>query len=164
MFQTKDERKIKNTHFIVNNIPPPRNHEFNDIMWKNTVEPDRQQMAKWHTYIECWIPKAMNTHTEHVILIAFTLQLWLHEYISVLGYTYYACFVYFFFLFMGFRTILDQSLFDIGKGSGFIPEVTRCEELNNCVSMCVHAGVCVSVHTHVCVCVCVCRIFDIRMF
>ena len=58
----------------------------------------------------------------------------------------------FFFLFMGFRTILDQSLFDIGKGSGFIPEVTRCGELNNCVSMCVHAGVCVSVHTHVCVC------------
>jgi len=39
----------------------------------------------------------MNTHSEHIILIAFPLQLWLHEYISMLGYTYYACFVYILF-------------------------------------------------------------------
>jgi hypothetical protein len=51
---------------------------------------------------------------------------------------------------MGFRTILYESLFHIVKGSGFIPDVTSCLRLNNCVSVCAHACV------HVCVCVCMC--------
>jgi hypothetical protein len=50
---------------------------------------------------------------------------------------------------MGFRTILYQSLFDIGKGSGSIPEVTSCGRLDNCVSVC----------ARMCVCVCVCSAF-----
>ena len=29
--------------------------------------------------ILCWIPKATNTHSEYVMLIAFPLQQWLHE-------------------------------------------------------------------------------------
>ena len=74
MFQAKVVGKIKkNTHFVFSNFPP-RNYAFNDVMWKNTVEPDRQQMAIWHTYIECWIPKATETHSEHIILIALPLQ------------------------------------------------------------------------------------------
>jgi len=45
-------------------------------MWKNIVEPDRAQMTIWRMRIECWIPKATNTHSKYVILIAFQLQQW----------------------------------------------------------------------------------------
>jgi hypothetical protein len=40
-----------------------------------------------------WIPKATNTHSEYVILIAFALQQWLKERASMLLYTYIACLV-----------------------------------------------------------------------
>ena len=40
--------------------------------------------------IACWIPKATNTHSQYVILIAFLLQQWLHECASVLRHTYIA--------------------------------------------------------------------------
>ena len=33
------------------------------------------------------IPKATNTHSEYVILIAFPLQQWLHKHAALLGYT-----------------------------------------------------------------------------
>jgi len=36
-------------------------------------------------HIECCIPKATDTQSEYVILIAFTLQQWLHERASLLG-------------------------------------------------------------------------------
>jgi len=39
-----------------------------------------------------WIPKAKYTHSEYVILIAFRLQQWLHERVSILSYTYIACY------------------------------------------------------------------------
>jgi len=38
------------------------NLPINDIMWKNTVQPDRPQMTKWGMCIVCWIPRATNTH------------------------------------------------------------------------------------------------------
>jgi len=44
-------------------------------------------------HIACWILKAVNTHSEYVILIAFPLQQWLHERTSLLHYTYIACLV-----------------------------------------------------------------------
>jgi hypothetical protein len=31
----------------------------------------------WRMNIACWMPKATNTHSEHVILIAFPQQQWL---------------------------------------------------------------------------------------
>ena len=40
-------------------------------MWKNIVEPGRPRMTTWLMRIACWIPKATNTHTEHVILFPF---------------------------------------------------------------------------------------------
>jgi hypothetical protein len=43
--------------------------------------------------IACWIPKATITHSEHVTLIAFQLQPWLHERASLLRYTHIGCFV-----------------------------------------------------------------------
>jgi hypothetical protein len=43
-------------------------------------------MTIWRTRIACWIPKATNTYSEYVPLIAFPLQQWLHERVSVLSY------------------------------------------------------------------------------
>jgi hypothetical protein len=50
---------------------------------KNTAERGRPQMTIWRMSIACWIPKATNTHTGCVILIAFPLQQ-LHERASML--------------------------------------------------------------------------------
>ena len=44
--------------------------------------------------IVCWIPKATNSYSEYVILIAFPLQQWYQERLSVLRYTYTACVVH----------------------------------------------------------------------
>jgi hypothetical protein len=38
------------------------------IMWTNIVEPDRPQMTIRGMRIACWIPKATNTRSEHVML------------------------------------------------------------------------------------------------
>jgi hypothetical protein len=56
---------------------------FYEITWKNIVDPRMPQMTKWRTRIACWIPKATNTPSVHVTLIAFPLQR-----TSVLIYTY----------------------------------------------------------------------------
>ena len=40
--------------------------------------------------IACWIPKATNTHSQYVILIAFPLLQWLNERTSALRNTYIA--------------------------------------------------------------------------
>jgi len=44
-----------------------------EIMLKNIVEAGRTQMIIQRLRIACWIPKATNTHSEYVILIAFPL-------------------------------------------------------------------------------------------
>ena len=56
-------------------------------MWDNIVELGRSQMTIWCMRIACWIPKATNTHSHYVILIAFPLQQWFHERTTVLRYT-----------------------------------------------------------------------------
>jgi hypothetical protein len=91
LFQTKVAEKIK-THILCS-VTFPENRAVYEKMWKNTVEPDRPQMKTWCMRIACWIPKATNTHSEYVILIAFPLQQWLHEHASVLRYTYLASLV-----------------------------------------------------------------------
>jgi len=50
-------------------------------------------MTIWRMRIACWIPKATNTHSEYVTLIAFPLQQWLHKRAAVVRYTYIACLV-----------------------------------------------------------------------
>ena len=52
-------------------------------------------MTIWRMRTACWIPKAKNTHSEYVILIAFPRQQWLYERASILRYTYIACFLNF---------------------------------------------------------------------
>ena len=51
-------------------------------------------MAMWRMRVACWIPKATNTHSQYVILIALPLQQWLHQRASVLRCTFIACIVY----------------------------------------------------------------------
>ena len=66
---------IKMTHgpinirhiFMLNNLAPA-----NRAVWKNMVEPDRPQMTIWRMRTACWITKATDTHSEYLILIAFT--------------------------------------------------------------------------------------------
>ena len=48
------------------------------VMWKNILEPARQQMTKWRMHIACWMAKATYRHSEYVMLIAFPLQQWLN--------------------------------------------------------------------------------------
>ena len=60
-------------------------------MEKNIVEPYRPQMTIRRIRIACWIPKATNTYSEYVILIAFPLQEWLHERASMLRLSSVTC-------------------------------------------------------------------------
>jgi hypothetical protein len=59
-------------------------------MWKNVAERGRPQMTIWRRRIACRIIKATDTHSEHVILIAFSLLQWLQECTSMLHYNYIA--------------------------------------------------------------------------
>ena len=59
---------------------------------ENAVEPDRPQTTTWRMRIACWIPKATNTQSEYVILIAILLQQQLQERASMLRlYLYVHC-------------------------------------------------------------------------
>ena len=71
----------------------PENHGVYEIMWKYIVDRGRAQVTIWRMRISCWIPKATNTHSEYVLLIAFPRQRWLCERVSMLRYTYIACLV-----------------------------------------------------------------------
>ena len=64
-------------------------------MWKNIVERGQatDDSIIRRMRFAFWIRKATNTHSEYVILIAFSLQQWLHERASVLRYTYIGCIV-----------------------------------------------------------------------
>jgi hypothetical protein len=58
-------------------------------MWKNNVEPNRSDdnMAHAHWMLE---PITTNTHSDYVIVFAFPWNKWLHEYYTMLRYTYIA--------------------------------------------------------------------------
>ena len=79
MFQIKVVEKIK-THILCSvTFFPPENRAVYEIMWGNIVERDRAQMTIWRMRIACWIPKATDTHTWYLILIAFPRQQWSRE-------------------------------------------------------------------------------------
>ena len=92
MFQTKCVEKIK-THILCSITFFSENCAVYEIMKKDIVEPDRPQMTIWRMRIACWITKATDTHSEYVILIAFTQQQWLRERTSMLRYMYIASLV-----------------------------------------------------------------------
>jgi hypothetical protein len=60
-------------------------------MRKIIVAPDEPQGMS----TACWMPKAINTHSEYVIRIAFPLQKLLQERASVLHHTHIVCFLVF---------------------------------------------------------------------
>jgi hypothetical protein len=55
-----------------------------DNVEKNIVQPGRPLLTIWRVRIACWIPKATNTYSEYVKLIAFPLQQRLQERASML--------------------------------------------------------------------------------
>ena len=85
--------ETRNTCFVFNSFYPPENHAVYEVMWKN-IKPDRLQIKIWFMFIACWIPKATNTYSEYVTLIAFPLLQWWHEHALMLRYTYITCLVY----------------------------------------------------------------------
>jgi hypothetical protein len=101
MFQTKVVQKLK-THILCS-VTLFENLAVYEIMWKNIVVRGRPHMTIWRMRIACCIPKATHTHTlslflslsisQYVIFIAFPLQQWSHERISMLRYTYTVCLV-----------------------------------------------------------------------
>ena len=50
-------------------------------------------MTTWRNRIACWILNSTNTYSEYEVLIAFPLQLWLYERVSMLHNRYFACLV-----------------------------------------------------------------------
>jgi len=96
MRNVQDKIVENNKTHILYSIAFSENRAVYEIKWKNIVEPDRSQMTIWHMCIACWIDKATNTHSEYIILFAFSLQQWLQERTLILRYTYIACLVFFF--------------------------------------------------------------------
>ena len=78
-------------------------------------------MTIWRTRIACSIPKATNTHSEYVILIAFPLHQWLNKRASVLRYTYITCL--FFFNFLPVRRVLIKRIWTRGLWASCSPPV-----------------------------------------
>jgi len=83
------------THFVFPESPPPENLAVYE-MCKNVLDLDRPQMTLWRMFLACGTPKATNTHSECVILIAFPLKQWLHRGASILHCTHTACLVRYF--------------------------------------------------------------------
>jgi len=59
MFQTKVVQKIKIHNLFSVTF---KNLATDEVMWKNTVEPNRFQMTVWSMRFVCCIPKALNPH------------------------------------------------------------------------------------------------------
>jgi len=69
--------KTRIAHFMFNDFF--ENRAVYEIMWKSSVQRGRPQMTIWRMHIACWIPKAANTYTGNVTIIAFPLQQWWHK-------------------------------------------------------------------------------------
>jgi len=130
----KSCRENQNTHFMPQNIF--EDHAVYKIMWENIAEPDRPQMKIWRIRISRWVPKATNSQSEYVTLIAFPLRQWLNERASMLRYTYVACLVILVlcgFLNLQFQLIL-QNCFSwsvTGRKRGSVP-VTNFDYTSCC--------------------------------
>ena len=102
-------------------------------MWKNVVERDSLQMTKWRMRIACWIPKATNTHSSCVILIAFPLQLWLQERASSFFIrTLPVLFIFRFVRGPAVRQPPPHQPFDAPMFPTFVEECYISASLNNC--------------------------------
>jgi hypothetical protein len=85
-------RKNQNTHFMLNTFFSKKScHLWDNV--KKTVKLDRPQMTIRCVRTACWIPKATNTHSDYVILIALPLQQLLYKHALMLHYKYIPCLV-----------------------------------------------------------------------
>jgi len=89
VFQTKVVQKMK-THILCSITHFRKSCRFWDNVEKYDIESDKPRMTIWRMRIACWIPKATDTHSEYVILTAVPPEQWVHEYASMLRYTYIA--------------------------------------------------------------------------
>jgi hypothetical protein len=64
-----DESCRENQYLVFNNLFP-ENRDIYEIIWKNMVQPGRPQMTIWRMRFASRIPKATDTHSDYVILIA----------------------------------------------------------------------------------------------
>jgi len=62
-FSNKSCRENQNTHFVLNNIFS-KNRVIYEIMWKNTVQPDRPHMTIRRMRNAWWITRATYIHSE----------------------------------------------------------------------------------------------------
>ena len=91
-FSDKSCRENQNTHFVFS-IPPPKIVPFMRYCGKNIAQRDGLQMTIQRMRSSRWIPKATNTHSEYVTIIAFPLQEWLYACALMLRLTYSDCIV-----------------------------------------------------------------------
>jgi len=93
MFQKKVVKKIETR--ILCSISFRKLCHLRDIVERMLYSgADHRWQYKWQMHFASWIPKATNTHSGCVKLIAFPMQEWLHEWASKLHYTHTACLVY----------------------------------------------------------------------
>jgi hypothetical protein len=77
MFQAKIRTRVLCSFFF-------ENRTFNEIMWKNIVEPERPCDNIIRLMHMAWcIPKATNTHSQYVTFIVFPLLQWLQAMASL---------------------------------------------------------------------------------
>jgi len=68
-------RGYQNTHFVFGNFFSFLElHALCDIMWKKYLELETPQTTIRHMRLTSWITKATDTHSEYLILFAFTWQ------------------------------------------------------------------------------------------
>jgi hypothetical protein len=70
MFQTNVVEKLE-THVLYSMTFFSENRAVHEKTWKNILKPDRPQMTIRRVLIACGIPKATNTLSEYITLIAF---------------------------------------------------------------------------------------------
>ena len=61
MFQAKLVEEDRNTHFVFSNFFWGGIRAVIEVMWKNTVEPDKSQKITWRMRFACCITKATDT-------------------------------------------------------------------------------------------------------
>ena len=93
MFQTKAVEKIETRILCLVTFFPLENRAVHEIMWKNTVRPDRPQIRRMR--FACCVRKATNTHSEYALLVVFPLQQWLHECASITLYVHSPSYCYY---------------------------------------------------------------------
>ena len=116
-----------NTYFMFNDLFSSENLAVYEITWKNTVQRCRPHMTIWHMRIACRIPNATNTHSQHVLLIAFALQLWLHEHASMLRYSTVPVLLIFSVVFRPASVVcLHFAVLRIGPTFFLVPSIPLC--------------------------------------